>query len=381
MPSKKDKIAQYVEKNNDFLIKTRHYLHQHPELSSKEYETSAYIRSFLDKWKIPYKTNGVSSVIAEIRGKKQGKTIALRGDIDALPIQEETGLEWKSQNDGVMHACGHDVHATFMLGCAKILNELKDELNGTVKIIFQEGEEIGAGARKIMEEGLLSDVDTIVALHDSQELDLGIFALGYKTMSSYGAGGLITIETDENTNAIVVAGECVSLITALAAERFSKSEQIVLVPTVVKSEQNEAGKSVKAVVAYNSRTLNYENEKIMQEVLSIAAEKISAAFNCKADVNLRTPGNVVDNDPYFTDLAADVIKKYFGENALRFSRPVMSGEDFALYQKTIPGVYIHIGGATNGIYRALHTNKTCVDDGILPLGVEFLIRYVFAYFS
>lgn len=389
MSVKNDKISKQIKDNENFFIQTRHHLHEHPELSSQEYETSAYIRSYLDEWKIPYVTNGVSSVIATIKGKKNGlkenqkksKTIALRGDIDALPIQEETGLAWKSQNDGVMHACGHDVHTTFMLGTAKILNELKDDFNGTVRIIFQEGEEIGAGAKKIMEAGLLSDVDTIVALHDSQEIDLGIFALGYGTMSSFGGGGEVAIETDGHTNALIVAGEFVSLVTALSEEKFSRSEQIVLVPTVVKSAQNDSRKVDKVSIAYNSRTLNLDNEKVIQDLLVLAAEKTSSAFDCKANVELRKPGNAVNNDKHFTDLAADVIKKYFGEKSLRFTRPVMSGEDFALFQKTIPGVYIHIGGATDGVYRALHTSKTCVDDRILVIGIEFFLRYVFEYFS
>ena len=128
-----------------------------------------------------------------------------------------------------------------------------------------------------------------------------------------------------------------SAVTAIANQRFSKSEQIVLVPTVIKTEGF--------------------SEKMASKV------------------------RVVYNDRYFTNLAADVIKTHFGSKSLIFTRPVMSGEDFSLYQKTIPGVFIHIGGAVNKEYRALHTSKTCVDDKILPIGIEFLLQYVFAYFS
>lgn len=376
-----DIILEKIRSNESFFTEVRHHLHQNPELSGEEYETSAFIRSCLDEWHIPYERAGNTSIVASICGKKAGKTIALRGDIDALPVQEETGLAWKSQKDGVMHACGHDVHATFMLGCAKILNELKDELEGTVKIIFQESEENGAGAKLIMDSNLLAGVDSIAALHDTQELDLGTFALGYGVMSAYGAGGTVTIESDGKTNALIAAAELVSIVTALAEEKFPKSEQIVMVPTVVKTERNIDGEPVKVSVSYNSRTLNFANEEIMQGVLASAADKVQLIFDCKAKAELRTPGNVVNNDKYYTDLAADVIKKHFGENSLRFSRPVMSGEDFALFQKSIPGVYIHIGGATKGLYRVLHTSKTCVDDRILPIGIEFLIRYVFAFFS
>ena len=375
------KISEYVKENSDFFTAVRHHLHENPELSCKEYETHKYIASFLNSWQIPYEKAGETSIVATIRGKTGKKTIAIRGDIDALPIQEKTGLPWQSKSEGVMHACGHDVHTTFMLGVAKILNEVREQLTGNVKIIFQEGEEIGAGAKKIMDEKLLHGVDTIIALHDTQELDLGVFSLGYETMSSYGSGGSFLIDTEGKNNAIIVAGELVSAVTAIANQRFSKSEQIVLVPTVIKTEGFSEKMASRVRVVYNSRTLNLKNEKIMQKVLADAAKNIAPLFDCKIRLELRKVGNVVYNDRYFTNLAADVIKTHFGSKSLIFTRPVMSGEDFSLYQKTIPGVFIHIGGAVNKEYRALHTSKTCVDDKILPIGIEFLLQYVFAYFS
>lgn len=386
MKNKNDEILKIVNDNTELFIEIRHHLHEYPELSWKEFETSRYIKQFLDSWNIPYEKAGTNSIVATITGKpdkskKKQKVVALRGDIDALPIQEETGLEWQSKIPGVMHACGHDVHGTFMLGAAKLLNEIKNQFEGIVKIIFQESEETGGGAKKVMESNLLNDVDTIIALHDSQELDLGIFSLGYETMSAYGAGGHFIIETDGKINALIVAGELVSTVTAFFKERFSKDEQIVMVPTVVKTEDTIDYIPSKVSVFYNSRTLNYDNEELMQTLLIKAAENTEARFDCKIQTILRTPGNVVNNDRYYTDFAVSVIKKYFGEEFVKFSQPVMSGEDFALYQKSIPGVYLHIGGAVNGDYHILHTSKTCVDDKILPIGIEFLIRYVLEFFN
>ena len=375
-------IKQLVKDNTDFFTEVRHHLHEYPELSGKEYETSNYIQNFLNNWGISYRRIGNNSIIASIKGNgRLNKTLALRGDIDALPITEETGLEWQSKNPGVMHACGHDVHGTFMLGATKLLNELRDRLDWNVKIIFQESEEIGGGAKTIIETDVLDDVDTIIALHDSQELDLGTFALGYETMSSFGAGGHFIINTEGKCNAITVAGELVSIITTLSEEYFSKSEQIVMVPTVIQTEDIKGLIPAKVSVFYNSRTLNILNEEIMQKVLQTAAEKIEALFDCKIELILRGPGKVVNNDRYYTDLAAKVITECFGKAAVKFSRPVMSGEDFALYQEKIPGTYIHIGGAVNGDYKLLHTSTTCVDDGILPIGIEFLVNYVFSCFQ
>ena len=378
----KDFIKDIIEKNTDFFIQARHHLHQYPELSGKEVETRKYTESFLASWNIAYERAGDNSIVATINGKGSNqKTIALRGDIDALPITEETELEWQSKNPGVMHACGHDVHGTFMLGAAKLLNELKDSFDGRVKIIFQESEENGAGAKKVLESNLLDDVDTILALHDSQEIDLGVFALGYETMSAFGAGGHFIIESTGKQNAITIASELVSLITALAAENFPKSEQIVMVPTLIQTEEIKECLPSKVSVYYNSRTLNFANEEIMQKVLTQAAKKTEEVFECKIEAILRKPGKVVNNNKYYTDFAAQIIKKYFGEEYAKFARPVMSGEDFAHFQEKIPGTYLHIGGAVNKDYRILHTSKTCVDDKILAIGIEFLLRYVFEYFK
>ena len=177
-------IRKLVEETNDFLVQTRRYFHQHAELSSHEFGTNAYIKKYLEEWKIPYAEAGETSIVATIKGSKSGKVLAMRGDFDALPILEATGLPFASQNKGVMHACGHDFHGTYMLGAAKILNGLKDEISGTIKLIFQEGEEIGAGAREIIAAKLVDDVQNIIGLHVSSEYDLGKYTLNYGIMSA-----------------------------------------------------------------------------------------------------------------------------------------------------------------------------------------------------
>ncbi len=383
-----DLIKEAVEKNYDFLIETRKNFHRHPELSSQEYETAAYIKKHLEEWGIPYETNGVSNIVATIKGvKEDGRTIAIRGDIDALPIQEETGVDFASQTDGVMHACGHDCHATYMLGTAKILNEMKDKLNGTVKVIFQEGEEIGAGARKLVESGLLRDVDNIVGLHTTQEYDLGKISVGYGIMSSYGAGARITVKSKSScinspqngVNALVVAAEIASSITAKASHSFPGNQQVVLVPTMVHSTAEEGKLPDEVKIAYNFRTLNRDNVEILHEIFEHVPDDVAAIFGASVETEQWGPGEALDNDKESTDRAISVIRKYFGDDALLISNGRMGGEDFSLFQKIIPGVYLHVGGAVDGNYRPLHTSKTLVDERVLPIGVEFLLRYIFTY--
>ncbi len=384
-----DKIKSLVEENKNFLIETRKHFHMYPELSSQEYETASYIKEHLDQWNISYETNGVSNIVATIHGKEKGRTIAIRGDIDALPIQEETGVEFASKRPNVMHACGHDCHATYMLGTAKILNELRDEIKGTVKVIFQEGEEIGVGARKLMESNLLDDVDCIVGLHTTQEYDLGKIAVGYGIMSSYGAGKKITIRTpdgeNENSedivNPVVVAAEMISALTAGAVSKFPGNQQVTLVPTVVHTESRNGKIADLIQISYNFRTLQFDNVKILNKLFETIPQKIVEAFGVGLEIEHWGPGEALNNDKESTDRAISVIYKYFGEDSLFLSNGSMGGEDFSLYQKKIPGVYLHIGGAVNRNYLPQHTARTLVDDGVLTIGVEFLLRYIFEYFD
>lgn len=376
-------FKKLVEDNYDFLVQTRRHFHRHPELSSQEFETAAFIKKHLDEWHIPYETTGVSDIVATIQGESAGKTIALRGDIDALPITEATGVDFASENPGVMHACGHDIHATYMLGMAKVLKDLKQDIKGTVKIIFQEGEEIGAGARKLMETNILDGVDTIVGLHNSADKDLGTFSLNYGVMSSYGSGVILEIERgeEEKGNVLLAAADLVNTITTLTTQRVPGRDQAVLVPTLVKTENFDCGAAKKVTVTLNFRTLDLEDTKILDMLSDDIARGIGASHGVKITVQHRGPGKAVNNDKTCTDRAARVIERLYGKDAVEWGRPLMGGEDFSLYQEKIPGVFVHVGGVSDGVYRPQHTDKTLVDEKVLAYGLEFFLNYVFEYLN
>ncbi len=382
-------IREKVIENYEYLIDVRKYFHMYPELSCQEYETAAFIKKELEKFKISYEVAGENSIVAIIKGNEEGKTLALRGDIDALPIQEDTGVEFASKNKGVMHACGHDCHAAFMLGSAKILNELKEYINGTVKIIFQEAEEIGVGARNLMSSGLLNDVDNIVGLHVSQELDLGKFTLGYGIQTSYGAGakikvlgkGVDIVSCGKSVNALIVMGQIVTAINAAVAYEFPSDQQVVLVPTIIKARAETNVVSDTAEISYNFRTLNMMNFDTLKRIIANIPQNIARAYGAEVEIELWGPGEAVNNEKESTDRAIKIIKDSFGEDSIFSSKPFMGGEDFSIYQKTIPGVFAHVGGAVDGIYRNLHTDKTLINEEVLRYGVEFLINYTFKYLS
>jgi len=175
-------ILNRVKTIEDYIINIRRELHQHPELSGREYKTQQKIIEELDKLGIPYEKVGTTSLIAILKGKKVGKVIALRADIDALPIEEETDVSFKSKNKGIMHACGHDAHTAMLLGAAKVLSKMKDEISGEIRFFFQEAEETFEGAKRIIESGGMKGVDACFGMYGMPELETGYINIepGYR---------------------------------------------------------------------------------------------------------------------------------------------------------------------------------------------------------
>ena len=186
-------IEALARKYNDFLITQRRWFHQHPEVSEKEFETSKHIKEELDKLGVAWRPCGLQTgVLATIKGAHPGKTILLRGDIDALTVQEETGYEFASCNPGVMHACGHDCHISILLTAAAMLNDIKDELHGTVVLAFQPAEEVATGARSMIEQGCLDGVDAAFGMHVWSDFEGGKVAV--RTGPAMASGDRFDIE-------------------------------------------------------------------------------------------------------------------------------------------------------------------------------------------
>ncbi len=379
-------FKKVVEDNYDYLVKARRHFHQNPELSCQEIETVKYITAQLEQLGILYQKIGETSVVATISGKP-GKVVAIRGDIDALPITEKTGVAYASTKEGVMHACGHDFHTTFMLGTAKILQEYKEELSGTVKVIFQEGEEIGAGAKKILDSGVLNDVQNIAGLHVAVDQDLGTFGTGYGVRTSIGGGMIIDIEGKAGhsstphlaTNAIEVAARIISAVSQYCAYSMNAQDNFVLVPTILKSGNRGNIIPGEAQLQYNIRAFD---EKVAYKLLTNITKLVEdVAYSCGAQVHIETRmgmGSVI-NEKQSTDLSIEVIKACFGEDAVKITRPVTGGEDFAYYLKKMPGTFANVGAAKKGMYGMLHTETTLPLEETLKYGVEFFLTYVFAY--
>lgn len=385
--SLKEKIKQQSRELLHEIIAIRRHLHAHPELSFQEIETSKYICTRLDKWEIPYTTGWVKTgIVAIIKGKNpEKKCIALRADIDALPIQEIEGRTYGSKNKGVMHACGHDVHAASLLGAAKILNDLKNEFEGSIKLIFQPGEELLPGGASLMiKEGVLNNpnVESIFGQHVFPSLQAG--KVGFRKgmymastdelyLTVTGKGGHAAMPKDYN-NPIFIAGEIIKQL-----HTFFMEQQRNDVPTVIafgKFIANGATNVIpeKASIEGTFRTMNEAWRKEAHEKIKEIAESIAMQMNGKCEVEIRKGYPFLSNDEALTERAIKYAKEFLGdENVIELDLR-MTAEDFAFYSQEIPACFYRLGTANfeRGITAGVHTPQFDIDEKALETGMGLM---------
>ena len=329
------------------------HLHAHPELSFAEYETSAYIKEHLQKMGIAL-MEGISgtSVVGVLHGDKPGPTIAFRADIDALPIQEETGIAWQSKNSGVMHACGHDAHTATLLALANVLADHRELVKGTVKFIFQSAEEkLPGGGKTLCEEGVMQDVDAVYAYHCSAMVPLGVVATTVGATSAaiakydvviHGKGGHIC-NPDQALNPVPVACTMATTINQLLAEKASPLEKAVVTVSYIHGGQRENIIASEATLGGSIRTFNNELTATLFQRLRDVCNGICAAYGCTCDVTT-TPGY-----PAAINTAAETEIINQTVDALGYERwntdPAMNGEDFSYYLMENPGSMCYVGMA------------------------------------
>ena len=338
------------EKLSEILIEYRRKLHENPELSMKEYETTKLIRKWLEEENIkildiPLKVG----VVAEIKGDLEGKTIALRCDIDALPILEQTNLDFKSKNLGVMHACGHDFHTASILGAAILINKNKSKLHGNVRIIFQPAEETSSGANLIIESGALQGVEAIFGMHNKPDLPVG--TIGVKSgslMASVdrfeidviGAGGHAGIP-NKVIDPIVIGSQIVSSIQSIVSRNLNPFNNAVISITRFTSGNTWNVIPEKAELEGTVRTFQKEVRKTIPELMERTAKGIAEGLG--AQINFRWYPYIpsVNNDERFLNIVTEAAIE-LDYNVVE-AKPSAGGEDFALYQEKIPGFFVWMG--------------------------------------
>ncbi len=371
------------------IVSIRRYLHQHPELSFEEVNTSLYIQEQLRIAGIPFTTGHVKTgIIASIEGKNPSKkTLLLRADMDALPIEEKNEVDYRSKNPGVMHACGHDVHSSIALGAAFILNEIKNEFEGTVKIMFQPGEEVlPGGAALMIKEGVLQNpkVDKAIALHVFPEMEAGKvgFRKGMYMASTdelyitvNGKGGHAAMP-ERYTNPLIAA----SALLLEIQNTFMKKDSLKgtggeNVPTVVAFGKMEAKGATNVIpdkveMAGTFRTMNetwrLEFHQKLNELLITKAKE----FGCTAELRVEKGYPFLVNEPGFTEACVLAAKEFLGPECVEELPLRMTAEDFAFISQEVPSCFYRLGtgNAVQGITSGVHTATFNIDENALQTG-------------
>ena len=384
-------IDNQINDIEDKLISWRHDFHKYPEVSNREFRTSEVIAKHLESLGITVTRNvGVNGVVGILEGKNKGKVVALRADMDALPITESNNLPYQSVNDGVMHACGHDSHMSILMGTAEILSKNND-FNGTVKFVFQGAEEgpppgEEGGAKMMIKEGVLENpsVDAIFGLHISSLLPMnkvyykpkGFFASSsrftIKVIGSQSHGGTPWLGVDP----IVISSQIINSIQTI----ISRESQLTKEPAVISFGKIEGGNRFNIIpsevnLVGTIRSLDYDMRDYIKERIKELAEGIAESYRGKAIVEIEDGADITYNDPDMMNQMLPSLKKSAGSENVVLSNAKTIAEDYAYYLNEIPGFLFELGGYnTNETRKAPphHTPDFFIDDSSMLLGVRVM---------
>jgi amidohydrolase len=388
---KKARIQSKSKEIHDEIISIREYLHQHPELSFKEYETSKYVQSILTKWGIEFEVVCETGIVGTISPSiSTTKCIALRADLDALPITEENDVPYRSKNKGIMHACGHDVHTSMLLGALKIINEHKEDLTQTVKFIFQPGEELlPGGASLLLKENVLENpkVDEIFALHVFPELEAGKVGLKggmymascdeiYMTITGKGGHGAMPHKV---IDPILTAAHIITSLQQIVSRNCSPT-----IPSVLSFGKIEGLGATNVIpnevkLEGTFRTMNEEWRAEAHHLIKKQATFIANGFGAKIDVNVAKGYPFLENDIELTTKTKGKLEDYFDTKNVVDLPIRMTGEDFAFYAQKIPATFIRIGvrNENKNIIYPVHNSKFDIDNLALRVGIETFLSIVY----
>lgn len=378
-------ILDKAKSIEEYIINFRRELHEHPELSGQEFVTQEKIMRELDKLEIPYKKVGNTSLIATLKGGKSGKTVALRADIDALPINEEADVEFKSKTNGVMHACGHDAHTAMLLGAAKILSEMRDEIPGEVRFFFQEAEETFSGAKKIIEAGGMEGVDACFGMHGMPELETGYVNIeaGYRMagcdtifVKFEGVSGHASVPHLAK-DTIHPACIFVTDLQGIVTKNINAQD-----PIVISVGKFVGGTKANIVSKYTEidismRYFSTEVREIAHAAIKRHAKAIADAYELKVDVRIEEGAPSLYNDAELAELAGRSATKVFGEGKNIELQRYMGSEDMPYYFQHAKGVYAFIGYRNEekeAIYFP-HHERFKIDEDYMKYGTALHVQF------
>ncbi|MCC6153460.1 MAG: amidohydrolase [Candidatus Hydrogenedentes bacterium] len=381
-----DDLTQTIDSLVPEIALLRHELHEHPEIRFEEKWTSDRIAKFLDTTGVPYKRGYAkgTGIVAELKGGAPGKTVLLRADMDALEIEEETGLPYASKIPNRMHACGHDGHSACMCGVVKTLVKHRDRIKGTVKFVFQPGEEEAAGGRYIVQEGVLDGVDAAFALHGWPTLPVG--HIGIKSGAMLAGAGVFKIvihgkgchaaDPGAGIDPIVVGSHIVTGFQTIVSRETNPWDAGVVSVTKFHAGTASNINPETAVLEGTYRSLNDAHHLRIEESMRRIAESIGIAMRARVEVHFsenRYP--VLYNDPRMTDFVIQTGVRLFGEqNITQFEVPYMGAEDFSYYLQKAPGAFVCLGVNPNPgtPYPPLHSPRYNFGDSPIPVAIRLM---------
>ena len=384
----KQKVSELAKKYSSELLETRHHLHMHPELSFEEYETSKFVINRLKEIGVDEIQEGVAKtgVVGYIKGKNPEKhTIALRADMDALPIVEQNDVPYKSKNEGVMHACGHDVHTTSLLGAARIMNDLKSEFEGTIKLIFQPGEErLPGGASIMIKEGVLENPtpQNIVGQHVMPFIQAG--KVGFRSgmymasadeifLKVKGKGGHAAMP-ENNIDPVLITSHIIVALQQIVSRNASPKIPSLL--SFGKVIANGATNIIPEVVHVEGtfRTMNETWRFEAHEKIKLMAENIATAMGGECEVEIKVGYPFLKNTPELAETLKSYAIDYLGEENVEDLDLWMAAEDFAFYSQKIDSCFYRLGirNEAKGITSGLHTPTFNIDESCLEIGAGLM---------
>ncbi|WP_347548486.1 amidohydrolase [Pseudalkalibacillus hwajinpoensis] len=378
-------LFQKLESLYPALVELRRDLHMYPEVSLQEVETPRKIAQYLEKLGVEVKTGvGGNGVVGTIRGGKPGKTIALRADFDALPIQDQKEVPYKSKIPGVMHACGHDLHTAALLGVANVLSQVKDDIEGDVVLIHQFAEEVApGGAEAMISDGCLEGIDEIYGAHVWADHPIGHYSFheGYTmaaadtfdiTIAGKGGHGAMPHQT---VDPIVIASHIVLSLQQIASRITDPLKSVVV--TIGAFHSGDAHNVIpdQAHIKGTVRTFDEEVRDRTEQLIQQFSEMTCQAYGAKAEVLYKRGHMALCNHADQTMKASNLAKKLFGEENVSDKEPIMGAEDFSFYLNEIPGSFFFVGGRNpeiNATYPHHHPRFDVDERAILGIGKLFL---------
>lgn len=370
-----------------FVVDFRRDLHRHPEPSMEEFRTTDKIAAALDELGIPYRRTQPTGIVGEIVGGFPGKTVGLRADIDALSILEKSGVEFASENEGFMHACGHDTHTSMLLGAVKALNSIKDELHGTIRFIFQPAEEVALGAKALIKQNVLDGLDMLFGLHIFSQSPVGLIAVGDGPSTAASDTFKITVKgvachgamPETGADALLAASAIVLNLQSIVSREISPMENVVVTVGTLHSGSRFNIVSGDAVMEGTVRSFDRDIHHSLPERIKRIAADTASAYRCTVDVEYDMLTEVLMNDPEATQYMYAAARQVALDPRLVIKAPkIMGGEDFADYTPFVKAGFVFLGG---GGEHPQHSDYFFVEEESFKTGVAYTIQLAYNYLN